>query len=211
MNIWDIENDFYLKSNVSRLKKAVCHYEVFKKTLDVPGFVIECGVFKGSSLIRFLTFRDIFKKSKRKKVIGFDPFGKFPKQQIKEDQRFAIHHDKGTGLGIEKQKLKKHLIKKKFKNFNLVKGDLLKTLPLYLYKNKNLKISFLHLDMDVYEPTKFALETLYEKVSKNGIILIDDFEGVKGATIATKQFIKKKKIKIQKLSFDKRLSYIVKK
>ena len=65
--------------------------------------------------------------------------------------------------------------------------------------------------MDVYEPTKFALESLYKKVTKNGIILIDDFYGVKGATRATKEFIKKNNLKIEKLSYDKRLSFIIKK
>ena len=65
--------------------------------------------------------------------------------------------------------------------------------------------------MDVYEPTKFALENLYENVSKNGVILIDDFYGVKGATLATKEFIKKNNLKIESLSYDKRLNFIIKK
>ena len=210
MDIWEIENNFYLKSDKSRLKKSVCQFDVFKKSLNVPGSIIECGVFKGSSLIRFLTFRDMFKSTRKKKVFGFDPFGKFPIPKIVEDKKFAAKHDKGTGLGISEKKLKKYLVKKKFKNFSLVKGDLLKTLNKFLKKNKKLKISFLHLDMDVYEPTKFALENLYTRVTKNGIILIDDFYGVKGATLATRQFIKKNNLKIENLNYDKRLSFIVK-
>ena len=76
---------------------------------------------------------------------------------------------------------------------------------------KNLKISFLHLDLDVYEPTKFVLNTLYNKVSKNGVILIDDYGQVKGATKATNEFLKKnKKLKIKTLKFDKRLKFIIK-
>ena len=74
-----------------------------------------------------------------------------------------------------------------------------------------MKISFLHLDMDVYQPTKFALDNLYNKVSKNGIILIDDFYGVKGATRATKEFIRKKNLKLQNLPYNKRLNFIIKK
>ena len=54
--------------------------------------------------------------------------------------------------------------------------------------------------MDVYEPTKFALDNLYNKISKNGVILIDDFYGVEGATLATKEFLsKKKKVKNREL------------
>ena len=210
MNIWNIENNFYLKSDTSRLKKAICQFEVFKKSSNVQGSIVECGVFKGASLIRILTYRDLFKNSRNKKVIGFDPFGKFPKPKIKDDQMFAETHDKETGLGINKKKLEKFLKKKKFTNFKLIKGDLLSTLPIFLKKNKKLKISFLHLDMDVYAPTKYALENLFNKVAKNGIILIDDYKGVKGATIATNEFIKDKKLKIMKLSIDNRLSFIIK-
>ena len=43
-DIWDVENNFYLISDVSRLNKVICHYEIFKKTLKVPGSIVECGV-----------------------------------------------------------------------------------------------------------------------------------------------------------------------
>ena len=209
-DIWDVENNFYLISDVSRLNKVICHYEIFKKTLKVPGSIVECGVFKGISLIRFLTFRDLF--FQQKKVIGFDAFGKFPKQEIKEDNNFALYHDRKTGIGLKEKVLKKFLKKKNFKNFQLIMGNIEQTIPKFLKKNKKLKISFLHLDLDVYKPTIFALEKLYKKVSKNGIILIDDYGQLKGATKATKNFLKKnKKLKIQRLSFNKRLYFIEKK
>ena len=56
----------------------------------------------------------------------------------------------------------------------------MKTLPDFLKRINNLKISFLHLDLDVYEPTKFVLNKLYNRVSKNGVILIDDYGQIKG-------------------------------
>ena len=61
------------------------------------------------------------------------------------------------------------------------------------------------------EPTKIALNYLFQKVSKNGIILIDDYNNVRGATKATNYFLKNRRgLKIQKLKFNKRLSYLVK-
>ena len=46
--------------------------------------------------------------------------------------------------------------------------------------------------MDVYEPTKFVLQKLFCKISKNGIVLIDDdYNYVRGATKATDEFLKK--------------------
>jgi hypothetical protein len=37
------------------------------------------------------------------------------------------------------------------------------------------KISFLHLDVDFYEPTYSALNIFYDRVIENGVILIDDY------------------------------------
>ena len=66
--------------------------------------------------------------------------------------------------------------------------------------------------MDVFEPTRFVLNSLYEKIVKNGVILIDDYKYVNGATKATKEFLNKhKKLKIEKLKFNNRLSFIIKK
>ena len=62
-SIWDVENMFYQRSDPSRINKIICHYEIFKKTLKIPGSIIECGVFKGSSLIRFLNFRNLIKSN----------------------------------------------------------------------------------------------------------------------------------------------------
>ena len=210
-NIWDIENYFYLNSDVSRIDKIICHYEIFKKTVDIPGSIVECGVFKGLSLIRFLNFRDLL-DSKSKTVYGFDIFGKFPKQTIKRDNKFALLHDSKIGVGLNIKKLNNYLKIKKFKNFKLIKGQIEKTLPEILDKKIIKKISFLHLDLDVYEPTKFSLESLYNKVSKGGIILIDDYSRVHGATKATNEFLKRNsKLKIETLKFDKKLKFIVKK
>ena len=97
-NIWDIENIFYLKSDISRIFKIICHYEIFRLTKNVPGEIIECGVFKGNSFVRFLSFRNLI-KIKNKKAFGFDVFGNFPKQKIKEDNIFAQNHDKLIGNG----------------------------------------------------------------------------------------------------------------
>ena len=38
---------------------AIAHWEIYKKTINVPGDIVEVGVFKGLSLLRWATFRDI--------------------------------------------------------------------------------------------------------------------------------------------------------
>ena len=192
------------------------HYEVYKKILKVRGDIFECGVFKGASLIRFLTFRDLIEQKNKRRVIGFDAFGKFPHPKKKHknkkaDKIFAKRHDDNIGLGININLLKNYLKKKKITNYKLIKGDVLKTLPNYISKNKKLKISLLHLDLDVYEPTIFVLEKLYKYISKNGIILLDDYTHIKGATLAVNEFIKKNKLKVYRVSKYGRPYFIQKK
>jgi hypothetical protein len=148
MDRWSHENLFYLTSDKSRIKKLIDHYEIYKKISKINGDIIECGVFKGVSLIRFLTFRDIDKSSKIKKVYGFDVFGNFPKSALdkghkKRDNNFAKYHDKKIGLGINVKKLNNILKNKGFKNFKLIKGDVTKTIDKFLNKKKKFKnISF---------------------------------------------------------------------
>ena len=70
----------------------------------------------------------------------------------------------------------------------------------------------MHLDLDVYVPTKILLENFFLFVEKNGIILIDDYKHVSGATRAVNEFLRKnRKLKIEKLKFPSRPSFIVKK
>ena len=81
VDIWNIENLFYLQSGLSRIFKIICHYEIFKITEKVKGDSLECGVFKGNSLVRFMTFRDLL-KIKNKKIFIFNFFGNFKIKQI---------------------------------------------------------------------------------------------------------------------------------
>ena len=207
--IWNAENIYHLKTNISRIAKLIYHYEIYKKIISIPGDIIELGVFKGISLVRFLTFRSLIENNYARKIIGFDAFGKFPISKSAADQRFIKKHLPKAGDGISKNELDHILLKKKFENYELIKGNIFKTLPKYLNLNRDNKIALLHLDMDIYSSTKFALNKLYKKMSPNGIILIDDYSTVEGATKAVDEFLKKnKKLKLNKLKFYQQPSYI---
>lgn len=75
---WDYENGFLLTSEPYRIGNILAHYELYKKILEIPGDVIELGVFKGSSIIQFSTFRVLLENEMARKIVGFDVFGEFP-------------------------------------------------------------------------------------------------------------------------------------
>ena len=98
---WVAENTFYLKATPERISKFMSHYEIFNKIKNLKGDVVECGVFRGASLSRFMNFDKIFKSNK--KFYAFDAFGKFPDSGTKEDKTFSKKHNK-LGYGIKKKK-----------------------------------------------------------------------------------------------------------
>jgi hypothetical protein len=167
---FEYENNFYLSCDNSRIAKLLAHYELYKMVVNIPGAIVECGVFKGTSLTRFATFRDLFSNSHAKKIIGFDIYGKFPETNFQEDkvprQRFI---DSAGEESIAVEQLTEVLkIKGVDKNVELVKGDILKTVPNYVNDHPELKISLLNLDTDIYEPASVILELLFPRIVRGG-------------------------------------------
>lgn len=209
---FEYENSFYLSSTPGRIVKMLAHYELYKMTADIPGAIIECGVFKGVSLIRFTTFRNLFKKTYLKKIIAFDTFEKFPKTKFGQDKkpRQKFITDAGAESISKKQMIDVLKHKHIYENIDLIKGDITKTVPQYLKTYPNLKISLLNLDTDIYEPAVVILNYLFPKILKGGILILDDYGIFPGETKAVNDYFKNKSVSINKLPFVKTPSYIIK-
>ena len=214
IDVWDAENVFHLTSDPSRLKKVLAHYELYKKIEYVEGVFLEFGVFKGASFLRFITFSEIFPTNHNRKFYGFDSFKKFPRDDIKlqSDNEFINRFEEGTGDPISVELLNELISKKNYNhrdNIMLVKGNVFESLPNFLNENPNLQIAAIHLDMDVYEPTKFCLDKLYPMLSPNGIIICDDYNQVEGATNAFNEFSDEHNKEIEKTDFSKTPYFII--
>jgi len=202
-NVWDFENGFYWFSPKTRINKMLAHYELYKSILGLPGHIFELGVYKGASLVRLATYRDALENDYSRKIVGFDAFGEFPTEglNVKDDLEFIDTFETAGGYGLDIEEVSTLLNLKGFENFQLIKGNVFDTLPAYLETNPETRLSFLHLDMDVKEPTDFALEILYERVVPGGLIVFDDYNAVAGETISVDDFSRKYKLKIEKLPF----------
>ena len=77
-------------------------------------------------------------------------------------------------------------------------------------KYKDTKISILNIDVDIYEPTVTILEHLYPLVSKNGIIILDDYMTFPGETKAVNEYLKSTNVVIEKPLFANTPHYIIK-
>lgn len=210
---FEYENNYYLSSDVNRMAKVMAHYELFKQTVDLPGDIVECGVFKGASFVRFAAFRELLCNPSAKKLIGFDAFGEFPTTNFELDQKpkdIFVNNSGNSGISVEQ--LNQVLDHKKVnKNVELIKGDVRHTLPEYIKNNPHLRISFLNIDVDVYEATKVCIEHLFDRVVKGGVILLDDYVSIfPGANKAIEDFLEAKNYTPKRLPFSVTPCYIIK-
>lgn len=210
---FDYENGFYLTSQPYRIGNILAHYELYKKITELPGDVIELGVFKGGSLIQLCTFRELLENENSRKIVGFDVFGDFPgTEKIESDTAFVKNWNESfNGEFLEKEDIELSLSHKKFENVELVKGNILETVDEYLKKYPHTRIALLHIDTDVYEPAMYGLEKLFDRVVKGGVVVLDDYATIEGETVAVDEFFKERDYKIKKFSFSHaKPSYIIK-
>lgn len=211
-NQFDYENGFYATADPSRFGKFMTHLELFKLSSSIPGEIVELGVFKGNSFFRWIKLREVLEQTKSRKIIGFDVFGEFPETDFENDKsrREAFIDETNGGVGISFEEINELLEKQNLKkNVDIIKGNILITLDKYLDENPHLKISLLHIDVDIYEPVKHILEKLYHRVTKGGIIILDDYGTFSGTNKAVDDFLDDT-VEIKKLPFSHAISYIVK-
>lgn len=170
---FDYENGFYLTGEPYRLGNILAHYELYKKIINLPGDVIELGVFKGGSFIQFATFRELLENERSRKIVGFDIFGSFPQaDKVESDKKFVDKwNQQHMGEFLSMEDIYKSLDLKNIHNVELVKGDINQTVDEYLLRNPSTRISLLHIDTDIYEPSRTGLEKLYNRVVRGGVLL----------------------------------------
>lgn len=220
-SMYDYETNYHLTMNIDRVSKYIIHYEAMKMTRNIPGAIVECGVFKGTSFARFSIFRELFGNYTSKKLIAFDVFSDdFPDTKFEEDKKIRQDWiDTAGGSSIATDQLSSVLDRNNIKNYQLVAGDVLKTIPNYAEKNKGLKISLLNIDIDFVEPTYCALEYFFPLLMPGGIVLLDNYAGespegiaLHGDTKGVDDYFKDNniEIKIRQFPFAGRPCYIIK-
>lgn len=180
--IW---KNFPIYTRRSVLKRFLAHYELFQKTINLPGDIVELGIFRGSSLLTWANFLEIRNMGDRqKKVIGFDNFMGFTEFDEKDGKQVS-EVEKNLG-GFNSESFEESLYdaisifdSDRFipykKRIHVVKGDIQETLPQYFSENPGIRISLLHFDVDLYKPTLLALKVLWPLVVKGGVVAFDEY------------------------------------
>lgn len=195
------------------LRRFLAHYDLFQRTINLPGDIVEIGVFRGLSLMSFANFLEIRCMGDRaKRVWGFDNFEGFTKLAAQDGPEYA-DRDKVVS-GYNPNRYYQELVdaidlfdSDRFVSWkervHLVEGDATKTIPQFVTDHPGLRISLLHLDVDMYEPTKVALEHLYSRVVPGGVIVFDEYGILEwgGESTAAEEFLADKKEVLRKFEW----------
>jgi O-methyltransferase len=155
---------------------------------EIPGDIVEIGVWKGGSILSMIIMYEITKKISR----NFHLYDTFDGMTDPTNIDVDIHnHPASLLMKVDTNILCKSSLDevktniKKYTNIlpNYHVGDIIHTT---VYPEK---IAILRLDTDWYESTKFELDNFYDKVVPGGVVIIDDYGHWQGCRKAVDEFL----------------------
>lgn len=165
----------------------------------IRGDIVECGVWKGGSVMLILETLKLLGVSDRQ-VFLYDTFSGMSRpsdKDVRYNEVVAQEKWQSTQNGdinewcyASLEEVSSNILKVGYpeKNLHYIVGRVEDTLP----KSIPNKIALLRLDTDWYESTLHEMNHLYPRLRKGGVLLIDDYGCWKGARTAVDEYIKRK-------------------
>jgi hypothetical protein len=195
------------------LARILWFNEIYQKIIDVPGVIIEFGSQYGASLNTFSTLRTIYEPyNVSRKILSFSTFASGFVNTDQKDGTLVSDGDYSVPLNWE-YNIKEVINTNSFNDnkIEIFDGDASKTFAEYLKNHPELIISCVHFDMDIYKPTKDALELCLKFIPKGGIIVFDELNhpGFPGETIAIQEVIGIKNLRLFRNQFQPYAAYYI--
>jgi O-methyltransferase len=164
--------------------------ELMRLTEDVPGDTAECGAYEGAGSFLICEMNAANKRHRRHHHV-FDSFEGLSRPVAIDGVHWKMG-DMARGEDLVRRNLAA------FDAFTLYKG----WIPKRFADVQEKSFSFVHIDVDIYEPTRACLEFFYERTSEGGVIVCDDygFTTCPGATRAVQEFLNDKSEKMLALT-----------
>jgi Macrocin-O-methyltransferase (TylF) len=200
----------------SHLTRFLALYELFKLVLPVKGSIVECGVFRGFSFMTWAKLSAVLEPNNlTRRIYGFDSFAGFPDVgEMDEPARVGVAQgDLYAGAEKELRELIEVFDQDRFlghlEKAILLPGDLMKTLPSFLEVNPHLLISLLFLDLDLYEPTRLALDLLVPRMPRGAVVAFDELDNPTwpGETRALLDTLGASSLSLERLEFDPYIAF----
>jgi hypothetical protein len=200
------------------LKRFLAMYEIFKIVLPVKGSVVECGVYKGFGTMAWAKLSAMLEpENLTRRIYGFDTFSGFPGFTGKDANPVAapeiggLYSDSYDELmelitEYDKDRFLGHIDK-----VHLIKGDVIETIPRFVAQHPHIVVSLLFLDMDLYEPTKAAIEHFLPRMPKGAVIAFDELDNPMwpGETGALLESTGIGRLRLRRMEWDPYIAYAV--
>jgi hypothetical protein len=200
------------------LKRFLAMYEIFKLIMPVKGSVVECGLFKGFGFMSWAKLSTMLEpENLTRRIYGFDTFSGFPSVSDKDANSvampekgalFADSYDELQALigEYDRDRFLGHVDKA-----HLIKGDVCETVPKFVADNPHLVVSLLFLDMDLYEPTKTALEYFLPRMPRGAVLAFDELDNPMwpGETMALLENFGIRRVELRRMDWDPYISFAV--
>jgi len=180
---------------------------------NIKGDIVECGVWKGGSMMAVIKTLTYFNNKDRHLYLydTFDIFSTPEKIDVTydgkrgEDVLVSLSEDGLTWRAPNLISVKDNILLTGYPEnlIHFIKGDVTKTIPDSIPE----QIALLRLDTDWYASTKHEMEWLFPKLSKGGILIIDDYGYWKGCKKAVDEYFITNNIKssLKKIDFSARM------
>lgn len=193
--------NFGLYARSSVLIKYLVINELYELIINVPGVIMEFGIWWGQNLVLFENMRAIYEPfNKTRQIIGFDTFAGYHSFS-KEDAASEVVDDGGYTVSEGyKNYLEELLAVHEGCNVlghirnrhRLIPGDVVETAPKYFKDHPETIVALAYFDMALYKPTKSALEAIRPHLIPGSVILLDEltWADAPGEAIAFKEVFK---------------------
>ena len=171
LDLWRVADNWPLFAGAVNISRFLAIYELFKSVAHLPGHMCELGCWHGANLLFLGKLVKLFKPFNFVSIYGFDSFEGLQTVDSAKDKNVVKGSYTGD-LHLLEQALALHDLQDVI---TLVKGDILETLPSFLEKQKEIRFSFIYFDLDLFAPTKSALELLYPRLLSGGILAFDEY------------------------------------
>lgn len=204
----------FVFANRITVTAALSRMELFKMVQDVPGAIVECGVYKGNSLMLYMHLSMILEPyAINRSIIGFDTFQGFAsidKENDPTDINETMFSDTDDSI-LQEMIDTNDLVRpvNRIPRCEIIKGDILETVPAFVKTRPDLVVAMLILDTDLYASTKVALETFLPYMPKGAIVVLDEvaYRNFPGETAALRDVLDLNKVELKRLPFDSTVGY----
>jgi hypothetical protein len=193
--------------------------ELYRMIVDVPGALMEFGIWWGQTLALFESFRAIHEPyNHARRFIGFDTFAGYPapsSADVPSDTikagGYTVSDDYQPYLEAVLEYHQHENVIPHIKKFELVRGDVSQTVGPYIEKHQEMVVALAVFDLALYEPTKKALEAIKPRLVKGSVIAFDELNCAEypGETRAVREVLGLDRHRVQRSRFLPDRSYFV--